>query len=144
MRKGGWGVALSGALAFAPGRAPADQPENCRDIQEIKIQEQVNKLAVGNISAAWNAGAGDLLWRAWPKGWAPIRPTVRLDRPMHIPRSIPVVLEDDLVDRCKAGDDVTITCGLHAPGRSFAGPRRLTLRRTAMTAGGLVENPAVS
>jgi len=48
--------------------------EHCKDYQEIKIQEQINKLGVGNI-----------------------------------PRSISVVLEDDLVDTCKAGDDVTIT-----------------------------------
>lgn len=51
-------------------------PTRCRDYQEIKIQEQVQKLAVGTI-----------------------------------PRSMWVVLEDDLVDCCKAGDDVTI-CGV--------------------------------
>ena len=45
-----------------------------RDYQEIKIQEQVQRLAVGNI-----------------------------------PRSMWVTLQDDLVDICKAGDDVTIT-----------------------------------
>lgn len=45
------------------------------DYQEVKIQEQVQKLAVGNI-----------------------------------PRSMWVMLKDDLVDTCKAGDDVTI-CG---------------------------------
>ena len=28
---------------------------------------------------------------------------------LHIPRSMWVVLENDLVDSCKAGDDVTIT-----------------------------------
>ncbi|XP_022099794.1 DNA helicase MCM9-like [Acanthaster planci] len=49
-------------------------PTSCRDYQEIKIQEQVQKLAVGTI-----------------------------------PRSMWVVLEDDLVDCCKAGDDVTIS-----------------------------------
>ncbi|XP_038046170.1 DNA helicase MCM9-like [Patiria miniata] len=49
-------------------------PTSCRDYQEIKIQEQVQKLAVGTI-----------------------------------PRSMWVVLEDDLVDSCKAGDDVTIS-----------------------------------
>lgn len=48
----------------------------CRDYQEIKVQEQVSRLAVGTI-----------------------------------PRSIFVILEDDLVDQCQAGDDVTI-CGL--------------------------------
>ena len=52
------------------------EPTSCRDYQEIKIQEQVQKLAVGTI-----------------------------------PRSMWVVLEDDLVDSCKAGDDVTI-CGV--------------------------------
>ncbi|EKX47552.1 minichromosome maintenance protein 9 [Guillardia theta CCMP2712] len=46
----------------------------CRDYQEIKIQEEVQKLSIGSI-----------------------------------PRSIVVVLEDDLVDRCKPGDDVVIT-----------------------------------
>ncbi|XP_063400645.1 DNA helicase MCM9-like [Mytilus trossulus] len=51
------------------------QPVNCRNYQEIKVQEQVQKLAVGTI-----------------------------------PRSMWVILEEDLVDTCKAGDDVTI-CG---------------------------------
>eukprot|EP00039_Didymoeca_costata_P017200 m.316818 g.316818 ORF g.316818 m.316818 type:complete len:790 (+) comp16504_c2_seq9:415-2784(+) len=50
-------------------------PTSCRDYQEIKVQEQISKLAVGTI-----------------------------------PRSIWVILEDDLVDVCKAGDDV-IVCG---------------------------------
>jgi len=45
----------------------------CRNYQEIKIQEQVQRLAVGTI-----------------------------------PRSMWVVLMDDLVDTCKPGDDVTI------------------------------------
>ncbi|XP_034555269.1 DNA helicase MCM9 [Notolabrus celidotus] len=45
----------------------------CRDYQEIKIQEQVQRLSVGSI-----------------------------------PRSMVVVLEDDLVDICKSGDDVTV------------------------------------
>jgi len=49
------------------------QPVKCRNYQEIKIQEQVEKLAVGTI-----------------------------------PRSMWVILEEDLVDSCKAGDDVTI------------------------------------
>ena len=52
------------------------EPTRCRDYQEVKIQEQVQKLAVGTI-----------------------------------PRSMWVVLEDDLVDCCKAGDNVTI-CGI--------------------------------
>ncbi|XP_074540908.1 DNA helicase MCM9 [Halichoeres trimaculatus] len=45
----------------------------CRDYQEIKIQEQVQRLSVGSI-----------------------------------PRSMAVVLEGDLVDSCKSGDDVTV------------------------------------
>uniref|UniRef100_A0A8C4Q7G8 DNA helicase MCM9 n=1 Tax=Eptatretus burgeri TaxID=7764 RepID=A0A8C4Q7G8_EPTBU len=49
------------------------KPSCCRDYQEVKIQEQVQKLAVGTI-----------------------------------PRSIVVILEDDLVDRCKSGDDVKV------------------------------------
>ncbi|XP_056619591.1 DNA helicase MCM9 isoform X1 [Triplophysa dalaica] len=48
-------------------------PAACKDYQEIKIQEQVQKLSVGSI-----------------------------------PRSMIIVLEDDLVDRCKSGDDVTV------------------------------------
>ncbi|XP_042565872.1 DNA helicase MCM9 isoform X2 [Clupea harengus] len=48
-------------------------PSSCRDYQEIKIQEQVQKLSVGCI-----------------------------------PRSMLVALEDDLVDSCKSGDDVTV------------------------------------
>ncbi|XP_074471548.1 DNA helicase MCM9 isoform X1 [Sebastes fasciatus] len=49
------------------------EPASCRDYQEIKIQEQVQRLSVGSI-----------------------------------PRSMVVVLEDDLVDSCKSGDDVTV------------------------------------
>ncbi|RVE55868.1 hypothetical protein OJAV_G00230590 [Oryzias javanicus] len=49
------------------------EPGACRDYQEIKIQEQVQRLSVGSI-----------------------------------PRSLVVILEDDLVDGCKSGDDVTI------------------------------------
>jgi DNA helicase MCM9 len=44
-----------------------------RDYQEVKVQEQVQKLEVGKI-----------------------------------PRSMWVVLRDDIVDTCKPGDDVTI------------------------------------
>ncbi|XP_061174591.1 DNA helicase MCM9-like [Saccostrea echinata] len=51
------------------------QPQKCRNYQEIKIQEQVQRLAVGTI-----------------------------------PRSMWVIVLDDLVDGCKAGDDVII-CG---------------------------------
>eukprot|EP00117_Sycon_ciliatum_P040265 scpid10796/ scgid29615/ DNA replication licensing factor MCM9; Mini-chromosome maintenance deficient 9; Mini-chromosome maintenance deficient domain-containing protein 1 len=50
------------------------EPRCGRDVQEIKLQEQVQKLAVGTI-----------------------------------PRAMPVLLEDDLVDVCKPGDDVTVT-----------------------------------
>ncbi|XP_057677980.1 DNA helicase MCM9 isoform X2 [Corythoichthys intestinalis] len=49
------------------------EPAACRDYQEIKIQEQVQRLSIGSI-----------------------------------PRSMVVVLEDDLVDTCKSGDDVTV------------------------------------
>ncbi|XP_042359413.1 DNA helicase MCM9 [Plectropomus leopardus] len=49
------------------------EPAACRDFQEIKIQEQVQRLSVGSV-----------------------------------PRSMVVVLEDDLVDSCKSGDDVTV------------------------------------
>lgn len=49
------------------------EPASCRDYQEIKIQEQVQRLSVGSI-----------------------------------PRSMLVALEDDLVDSCKSGDDVTV------------------------------------
>ncbi|XP_056873809.1 DNA helicase MCM9 isoform X2 [Takifugu flavidus] len=45
----------------------------CKDYQEIKIQEQVQRLSMGNI-----------------------------------PRSMVVALEDDLVDCCKSGDEVTV------------------------------------
>ncbi|KAJ8270725.1 hypothetical protein GJAV_G00118550 [Gymnothorax javanicus] len=51
----------------------ASSPAACRDYQEIKIQEQAQKLSVGSI-----------------------------------PRSMTVVLEDDLVDSCKSGDDITV------------------------------------
>nr|XP_020657829.1 DNA helicase MCM9 isoform X1 [Pogona vitticeps]XP_020657830.1 DNA helicase MCM9 isoform X1 [Pogona vitticeps]XP_020657831.1 DNA helicase MCM9 isoform X1 [Pogona vitticeps]XP_020657832.1 DNA helicase MCM9 isoform X1 [Pogona vitticeps]XP_020657836.1 DNA helicase MCM9 isoform X1 [Pogona vitticeps] len=48
-------------------------PSSCRDYQELKIQEQVQRLSVGSI-----------------------------------PRSMMVILEDDLVDSCKSGDDITV------------------------------------
>lgn len=54
--------------------AAGGTPVYCSDYQEIKIQEQVQRLAIGTI-----------------------------------PRSLDVVLEHDLVDACKPGDDVTIT-----------------------------------
>ncbi|KAM8831457.1 DNA helicase MCM9 isoform 2-T3 [Spinachia spinachia] len=49
------------------------EPAFCKDFQEIKIQEQVQRLSVGSV-----------------------------------PRTMLVVLEDDLVDSCKSGDDVTV------------------------------------
>ena len=52
---------------------PGGHPMKCRNYQEIKIQEQVQRLAVGTI-----------------------------------PRSMWVILLDDLVDTCKPGDDVTV------------------------------------
>ncbi|XP_038655608.1 DNA helicase MCM9 [Scyliorhinus canicula] len=51
----------------------SSSPASCRDYQEIKIQEQVQRLSVGSI-----------------------------------PRSLLIVLEDDLVDTCKSGDDITV------------------------------------
>ncbi|XP_033274481.2 DNA helicase MCM9 isoform X2 [Orcinus orca] len=51
----------------------SSSPSRCRDYQEIKIQEQVQRLSVGSI-----------------------------------PRTMKVTLEDDLVDSCKSGDDLTI------------------------------------
>ncbi|XP_045044649.2 DNA helicase MCM9 isoform X2 [Desmodus rotundus] len=51
----------------------SSSPARCRDYQEIKIQEQVQRLSVGSI-----------------------------------PRSMKVILEDDLVDTCKSGDDLTV------------------------------------
>ncbi|XP_027756434.1 DNA helicase MCM9 isoform X1 [Empidonax traillii] len=51
----------------------ASSPTCCRDYQEIKIQEQVQRLSVGSI-----------------------------------PRCMVVILEDDLVDSCKSGDDITV------------------------------------
>ncbi|MBN3303256.1 MCM9 helicase, partial [Amia calva] len=53
--------------------ASSSAPGSCRDYQEIKIQEQVQRLSVGSI-----------------------------------PRSMMVILEDNLVDSCKSGDDITV------------------------------------
>jgi DNA helicase MCM9 len=50
-----------------------DEFDFCKDYQEIKVQEQVTKLEIGNI-----------------------------------PTSIAIILEDDLVDTVKAGDDVEV------------------------------------
>ncbi|KND05144.1 uncharacterized protein SPPG_08879 [Spizellomyces punctatus DAOM BR117] len=50
------------------------RPDVCKDYQEIKVQEPVEKVGLGTI-----------------------------------PRSIVVILEDDLVDQCKPGDDIFVT-----------------------------------
>ncbi|CAG5132668.1 unnamed protein product, partial [Candidula unifasciata] len=65
-----------GGNILVPAGDKASGPNVCRNYQEIKIQEQVQRLSMGTI-----------------------------------PRSMWVVLEDDLVDTCKAGDDVTV-CGI--------------------------------
>lgn len=51
----------------------ASNPSNCHNYQEIKVQEQVQRLGVGTI-----------------------------------PRSMYIILQDDIVDTCKPGDDVAI------------------------------------
>ncbi|NXA47079.1 MCM9 helicase, partial [Nothocercus julius] len=61
------------STAFTCLSGTASSPTSCRDYQEIKIQEQVQRLSVGSI-----------------------------------PRCMVVVLEDDLVDSCKSGDDITV------------------------------------
>ncbi|XP_060074064.1 DNA helicase MCM9-like [Ylistrum balloti] len=66
---------ICNSTTFSPLCDTGSQPLKCRNYQEIKVQEQVQKLAVGTI-----------------------------------PRSMWITLEDDLVDICKAGDDVII-CG---------------------------------
>ncbi|KAJ1913754.1 DNA helicase mcm9 [Mycoemilia scoparia] len=62
----------STSFAAIPSDA-AESLSNCMDYQELKVQEQVNKLSIGTI-----------------------------------PRSIMVIMENDLVDVAKSGDDVTI------------------------------------
>ncbi|KAJ3080012.1 hypothetical protein HDU99_009523, partial [Rhizoclosmatium hyalinum] len=73
-------VIVSGAVKECDGKKfkeivmdAGSNPTECRDYQEIKVQEQVTKLALGTI-----------------------------------PRSILILLEDDLADVCKPGDDVSI------------------------------------
>ncbi|XP_017683511.1 PREDICTED: DNA helicase MCM9 isoform X1 [Lepidothrix coronata] len=61
------------SIKFTCLSGSASSPTCCRDYQEIKIQEQVQRLSVGSI-----------------------------------PRCMVVVLEDDLVDSCKSGDDITV------------------------------------
>ncbi|XP_036406174.1 DNA helicase MCM9 [Megalops cyprinoides] len=62
-----------GSFSFTCLSGSSSSPAVCRDYQEIKIQEQAQKLSVGSI-----------------------------------PRSMLVILEDDLVDSCKSGDDITV------------------------------------
>jgi DNA helicase MCM9 len=59
-------------------------PDSCLDYQEIRVQEDASKLAIGAI-----------------------------------PKSITIVLESDLVDQCKAGDNVAITGVVYRRWRSF-------------------------
>ncbi|NXP17269.1 MCM9 helicase, partial [Scytalopus superciliaris] len=61
------------SIKFTCLSGTASSPTCCKDYQEIKIQEQVQRLSVGSI-----------------------------------PRCMVVVLEDDLVDSCKSGDDITV------------------------------------
>ncbi|XP_067840779.1 DNA helicase MCM9 [Heptranchias perlo] len=61
------------SIKFTCLSGSSSSPSSCKDYQEIKIQEQVQRLSVGSI-----------------------------------PRSLLVVLEDDLVDTCKSGDDITV------------------------------------
>ncbi|XP_023652930.2 DNA helicase MCM9 isoform X1 [Paramormyrops kingsleyae] len=62
-----------GSFKFTSLSDGLSSPAGCRDYQEIKIQEQAQRLSVGSI-----------------------------------PRSMLVILEDDLVDSCKSGDDITV------------------------------------
>ncbi|KAG5184881.1 MCM2/3/5 family-domain-containing protein [Tribonema minus] len=79
------------------------------DYQEIKVQEQVQKLGVGSI-----------------------------------PRSIVAVLRDDLVDTCKAGDDVTITGTLLRRWRPVCPDARCNVEVTLLANGVQVNNSADS
>ncbi|XP_052801933.1 DNA helicase MCM9-like [Mya arenaria] len=64
------------STSFTPLSDNSGQPVKCQNYQEIKVQEQVQRLVMGTI-----------------------------------PRSMWIILENDLVDSCKAGDDVVI-CGV--------------------------------
>ena len=58
---------------FTECESTTENSDDCKDYQEIRIQEQVSKLTIGTV-----------------------------------PRSITVILEDDLVDSVKPGDDVIV------------------------------------
>ncbi|KAJ1929084.1 DNA helicase mcm9 [Tieghemiomyces parasiticus] len=77
----------------------------CTDYQEIKVQEQVNKLAIGSI-----------------------------------PKSICVVLENDLVDQAKSGDDVTIVGTLIRRWRGAYEHERCDIELTLMANNVIVHN----
>ncbi|KAI9207376.1 MCM2/3/5 family-domain-containing protein [Polychytrium aggregatum] len=76
-----------------------DIPDSCKDYQEIKIQEQISKLAIGTISFC-----------ALTHSTYPLEPTTCLCCSLGYPHSGHLLqwMKDDLVDSAKAGDDVTI------------------------------------
>lgn len=81
----------SGIIPACASRKFSVVPSNeieCRDYQEIKIQEQMHVLGVGSI-----------------------------------PRSISVILMEDLVDSLKPGDDVTISGEVSARHRTLLNNR---------------------